>query len=236
MLRKFQRWFRSSRRFYVHVFHRLESDNVDWMSRWSTHTKPAPPYSYRGWCSYDYTVLLWDDTETSQSIEWILYHELGHYVCSQVAYMFDTAMDLENQLEGRGPYEWKDDTMHEADSEERLVNRVATALMGGQERARPWWRPRVTAKQRGYLVLPDGFAPPNSAEFRLFCLARKEGWASPLPILGLDEAAVATGMQWLSEHPMPVELGRQEGFRDVLESVYDAVQVLGPMTGTLMVE
>lgn len=72
--------------------------------------------------------------------------------------MFDDAMDEENRTEGRKGYEWKDDAGHEADSEERLVNRIATAHMGGKEYARPWWRPRVNAKLAGETVLPDPHA------------------------------------------------------------------------------
>jgi hypothetical protein len=108
-------------------------------------------------------VILVDETENPDSIEWITYHELAHLSCSR-ARMIDEAMDAENKVEGRTGYEWKDDAGHEADSEERLVNRVATAWMGGKEYARPWWRPRVAAHLAGEAVLPDPHAPAPAPE------------------------------------------------------------------------
>ena len=150
--------------FAVHVFHRRDSETVPWMQLWDRHAgqKPVEPYSYRGWCdtAFSRIVLLVDEhTETPDSAEWLLYHELAHLACSN-ARMIDHAMEAENKTEGRTTYEWKDDAGHEADSEERLVNRVATAYMGGREYARPWWRPRVVALGRGDEILPDPHAPP----------------------------------------------------------------------------
>lgn len=200
MLRRLQRWFRDTKPFAVHVFHRRETETVEWLALWDSYRnggRPTEPYSYRAWCSGLEIILLYDETETLDSLEWVCLHELGHHACNQ-SRMFDEAMSKENVNEGRTSYEWKDDAGHEADSEERLVNRIATSHMGGQERARPWWRPRVTAFKRGDAVLPDAFAPEDSLEFAAFCRAVAEGWASPLPIHGLDMEKVRARL------PLPI--------------------------------
>jgi hypothetical protein len=131
----------------------------------STHqhtNRPPEPYSYRGWCGTQEIVLLYDETETLDSIEWVCLHELAHHACNQAA-MFDDAMSQENKNDKRMHYEWKDDAGHEADSEERLVNRIATAFMLGREYARPWWRPRVIAHLAG-LPMPDPHASLTDGE------------------------------------------------------------------------
>ena len=162
ILRRLQSWFRESETMLVHIFHRREAETLDWQYKWDRHRGgPIEPYSYRGFCTGLKIVILWDETETLESIEWITYHELGHHACNSQVRMFDDAMSVENRNEGRDRYEWKDDAGHEADSEERLVNRIATAHMGGKEYARPWWRPRVKALLAGEKELPDPHnAPP----------------------------------------------------------------------------
>lgn len=159
MLAWCKRWFGNLKTMTVEVYHRREAETVGFMMKYPSahrHTGvPTEPYSYRGWCSSLEIILLWDETETLDSIKWICLHELGHHACNN-AQMFDMAMQEENKTEGRTTYEWKDDAGHEADSEERLVNRIATAYMGGREYARPWWRPRVQAKIAG-LPMPDPY-------------------------------------------------------------------------------
>lgn len=147
--------------FVVHYFHRREAERLKWLFQWDPNREHTPiaPYSYRGWCDYRRIVVLVDETETPDSVLWLTYHELAHMACSRTR-MIDQAMDQENKNEGRKGYEWKDDAGHEADSEERLVNRVATAWSGGKEYARPWWRPRVVAHLAGSTALPDPHAPP----------------------------------------------------------------------------
>lgn len=222
VLEEARRWFSygywKHKPIAVHYYHRREAETIQWMSAWEYRSRPSEPYSYRGWCegSDGRIVILVDETETPESILWITWHEIAHAVTTR-ARMFDTAMEEENKTEGRKTYEWKDDVGHEADSEERLVNRVATAHMQGKERARPWWRPRVVAKQRGYAVLPDAFAPEMSAEFELFCHAVWEGWASPLPIHGLDLGPVQRRVADLQRHH-----GDAGGFSDQAASEREA--------------
>lgn len=137
----------------VQFFPRRVAETVAWQQQWEQHRGrglPIEPYSYRGWCRWSTgeILILVDEIETPDSLQWIVLHELGHLSVGN-AHFVNHAMDRENRNEGREHYEWKDDAGHEADSEERLVNRVATAYMGGREYARPWWRERVNAKLAG---------------------------------------------------------------------------------------
>jgi hypothetical protein len=154
----------SSARGVVHFFNRRTAERTDWQALWDQRHHPVEPYSYRGWCAgwKHEIVILVDEVETPESVQWIVLHELGHLACTQAPFI-DKAMDRENANDGRTHYEWKDDRGHEADSEERLVNRVATAYMGGKEYARPWWRARVTAKLAG---LPREQWPDNPTPHR----------------------------------------------------------------------
>lgn len=139
----------------VHFFSRRVAETLLWMQQWDAGhgVFPDSPYSYRGWCRAwaGEIVILVDETETINSVQWLVLHELGHLACNN-AKLLDTAMDKANEQAGRTVYEWKDDVGHEADSEEQLVNKVATAHMGGKEYARPWWRPRVNRLLAGEAV------------------------------------------------------------------------------------
>jgi hypothetical protein len=160
-----RQWFRSGPPCYVHFFLRSEVDTLGWQYRWNIwdhENLPRGPYSYRGWCGDRRIIIIVDDNgiETPESIEWITYHELGHHECQSRAFMADAAFSAENKNDGRTTYAWQDDEGHEADSEERHVNRLATAFMGGREYARPWWRKRVNAFLAGETSLPDCHAVP----------------------------------------------------------------------------
>lgn len=230
MLKRLRSWDVPMKALPVYFYHRRESESTKWMSMWdqrSQYSTPGAPYGYRAWCSYDHILMLVDETETPESLEWVFYHELAHAVCNK-ARMFDQAMERENRNEGRKFYEWRDDDDegHEADSEERLVNRIATAYTGGKERARPWWRPRVTALSRGYTVLPDAFAEPNTPEFLMWWIAKMEGWISPLPIHGLEIPSIPDTVINL---PVPSEEERkQPDFRAKLDAILNPGSVSTP--------
>lgn len=163
VLERLQKWFRTGPRCVVHFVNRKETESLAWQYRWNEwdHASvPRNPWSYRGYCIGERIVVIVDSlgVETPDSIEWITYHELAHLEQSQRANMSNEAWRLENKNEGRTGYDWESDAGHEADSEERHVNRVATAFMGGKEYARPWWRPRVLAAQAGEPIPPDPLA------------------------------------------------------------------------------
>lgn len=159
VLERLQSWFRNGERCTVNFVNRATTETVEWQYRWQQWERTRPPrkpYSYRGYCGAGTVVIIVDalGIETPESVEWLTYHELAHHEQQTAAHMSDAAWNHENKNEGRSGYEWEDDAGHEADSEERHVNRVATAYMGGKEYARPWWRPRVNAVLAGQ-PLPD---------------------------------------------------------------------------------
>lgn len=156
VLKRLNQWFHNCAPAVVYFQHRKKSETLEWQHAWEGYGKPRKPYSFRGWCGNSRILVLVDSDgiETPESIEWITYHELGHLEQQRTSRMSDAAWSEENKNEGRTTYEWEADAGHEADSEERHVNRVATAFMGGKEYARPWWRARVNAFLVG-APLPD---------------------------------------------------------------------------------
>jgi hypothetical protein len=166
VLGRLNSWFRDGPKCQVYFVNRRETDTVKWQYQWAEWERervPRKPFSYRGWCGGSQIIIIVDShgIETPDSIEWITYHELGHHEQQTHAHMSDSAWNVENRNEGRTGYEWEDDAGHEADSEERHVNRVATAYMKGKEYARAWWRPRVNAFLAG--KAPKDFPDPNAA-------------------------------------------------------------------------
>jgi hypothetical protein len=167
VLEQIRQWFRQAPPCIVHFVPRELTESINWNYHWEPSNNEYPQrdkFSYRGFCRWSQIVVIVDShgIETPESIEWITYHELGHHECQKISHMADTAWDKENKNEGRVGYEWKDDKGHEADSEERHVNRMATAFMGGKEYARPWWRKRVNAFLEGKPIeeFPDCHAEP----------------------------------------------------------------------------
>lgn len=139
----------------VYVFSRAETQTVAWQFRWwrdAMEAKVLPDYGVRGWADYyrGQIVLLVDETETPDSLRWLLFHELGHIATAHVP-MIDRAWDEKNKRAGRTTYNWLDDDAHESDAEEQFVNELAT-LYAGASYDRHWWRRRVFAAQRGTLA------------------------------------------------------------------------------------
>lgn len=137
----------------IHVFSRKEAEEIQWHNRWAcrgydnelrAHTAP---YSYRAWCDYwnNYILLLTDDTETPESLEWVFWHELAHAAC-RAAPLFEKAMSKKNRANNfKSGDAHKNDELHEMCAEEQFVNEVATAMMDGKFLNRIWWRQRVNA-------------------------------------------------------------------------------------------
>jgi hypothetical protein len=78
-----------------------------------------------------------DDTETPDSIGWLIAHELTHQV-------IDELPDLERRLRARRPtrVDPRSDRFHEVDPEERACDRTAKRVTG-LSLDRAWWRRRT---------------------------------------------------------------------------------------------
>ena len=89
-----------------------------------------------------------DETETKDSVKWLLLHELAHALVTAQPTLAETL-----RAEPRPPGYPHNDEAHEAVFEERLANAFADRLAPVPGLDRRWWRQRT--RQRGYA----GFAP-----------------------------------------------------------------------------
>ena len=101
------------------------------------------PYQLRAWAlkSRGEAWVFVDETETRDSVLWVLLHELAHLDLVGAG-LLQAAVTVPRTAA------YDTDEGHEADPEERLANQVATAMLGkltGCARAldRRWWRRRV---------------------------------------------------------------------------------------------
>jgi hypothetical protein len=83
-----------------------------------------------------------DETETPESIMWVILHELAHLEFRSSPYLFSAFQSLTS------PEYDKDDLTHEQDPEEQVANLMAKEWMRRlgykqTEYPRPWWRGRV---------------------------------------------------------------------------------------------
>lgn len=101
-------------------------------------------YKFRAYTSGTKATVFVDETETADSVLWVILHELAHMDMKASSYLYKA-------------YTWatpedynESDEAHERDPEEQMANLVATKWLGklGREEfcySRPWWRSRVEA-------------------------------------------------------------------------------------------
>lgn len=105
----------------------------------------AKKYPYRAVAERNGTVTLYvDETETKDSVKWLVLHELAHtLITAQPA----LAAQLRSQPRPNGyPY---DDAAHEAVVEEQVANAYADLLAPVPGLDRRWWRRRTQAASYG---------------------------------------------------------------------------------------
>jgi hypothetical protein len=106
---------------------------------------PTDPYAFRAWSREGRAILFVDDTETKDSILWLLVHELAHLDLPHSRLLRSAYRDRV-----RHPDYLKNDQVHEADPEEQLANLVADEVVARLGRPsglhRLWWRRRVDQK------------------------------------------------------------------------------------------
>jgi len=113
---------------------------------------------FRGYAKGNNIILFFTRYETIKSVEWLLLHEIGHWVLMQnqasAAFM---AISRQQHYKAAGIYkgantiyyfepgfhkEYMKDKVHDADPEENLSNLFATAIIG-EDLGRPWWRANI---------------------------------------------------------------------------------------------
>lgn len=99
-------------------------------------------YAFRAYAGKDYCKIFVDETETGESVLWVLLHELAHIALADNKYLFRGYRNL------TAPDYFSSDEAHEADPEEQMANAIAKSWMemlgfGRVEYPRFWWRQRT---------------------------------------------------------------------------------------------
>lgn len=102
------------------------------------------PYAFRAVSQGSTTDIFVDDTETPASIAWLLAHELGHH---RVKRLPEIKTILEVTRADDADRSGQSDRFHELDPEERLVDGLATTILGTRY-DRTWWRARTKERTR----------------------------------------------------------------------------------------
>ena len=99
-------------------------------------------YAFRAYAGRDYCKIFVDETETKDSVLWVMLHELAHISLASTPYLFKAYRHL------TAPDYFESDEAHENDPEEQMANTVAMAVMdilgyGKVSYPRYWWRERT---------------------------------------------------------------------------------------------
>jgi hypothetical protein len=105
-------------------------------------------HAFRGWSDARHVTLLADETETPDSIAWLLAHELAHIELGRTPSLREHYRSIPKPIGYLSS-----DSAHEAWPEEGLANEMADDLMRELElvpgRDRFWWRRRVLTMRGG---------------------------------------------------------------------------------------
>lgn len=145
----------------VYIFPRSWLTEETWRE-WYTCPEDSPnrrlpnPYGVRGWCEGEksHIVVLVDDTETDESVLWLVVHELTHFALDHARFLRYMLALERDEIGQSHDYDQSDDEEHERNPEEVLCNRFATVFTGA-DRGRKWWRARM--ERRG--VVKDSGGP-----------------------------------------------------------------------------
>jgi hypothetical protein len=99
--------------------------------------RPTKPYEFRAFTRGKESHVFVDETETPQSIAWLIAHELVHR-------MVDSSPTLSAAFADSRPVDMDPagDEFHEVDAQERFCDGIATRLLGYRQ-DRAWWRRRI---------------------------------------------------------------------------------------------
>lgn len=99
-------------------------------------------YAFRAYAGKDYCKIFVDETETKDSVLWVMLHELAHIALASAPYLFRAYRHL------TPPDYFDSDEAHESDPEEQMANAMAMSWMdmlgyGKVSYPRHWWRQRT---------------------------------------------------------------------------------------------
>ena len=104
-------------------------------------------YAFRAYAGKDYCKIFVDETETKDSVLWVMLHELAHIALASAPYLFRGYRHLTpaNYFES--------DEAHESDPEEKMANEIAVSWMdmlgyGKVCYPRHWWRQRTLMNRK----------------------------------------------------------------------------------------
>lgn len=118
-------------------------------------------YAFRAYAGCDYCKIFVDETETKDSVLWVMLHELAHIALASSPFLFKAYRHL------TPPDYFESDEAHESDPEEQMANCMALSWMdmlgyGKVNYPRHWWRQRTImnkhASVAGGALLGGGLA------------------------------------------------------------------------------
>lgn len=112
-------------------------------------------YAFRAFAGPDYCKIFVDETETKDSVLWVMLHELAHIALASAPFLFKAYRHL------TPPDYFESDEAHEKDPEEQMANAMAMSWMdllgyGKVNYPRHWWRNRtlMNSNAAAYDILP----------------------------------------------------------------------------------
>lgn len=108
-------------------------------------------YAFRAYAGKNYCKIFVDETETKESVLWVLLHELAHISLSCAPYLFRAFRHLT-------PDDYfESDDAHERDPEEQMANSMAMSWMdmlgyGKVSYPRHWWRKRTMMNKTASII------------------------------------------------------------------------------------
>lgn len=121
--------------------------NTVWEKDHPCETYSKEYYAFRAYAGKDYCRIFVDETETKDSVLWVMLHELAHIALATSPFLFKGYRHLTPD-----DYHCSDDA-HERDPEEQMANEIAMSWMdmlgyGKVSYPRHWWRNRTMMNKK----------------------------------------------------------------------------------------
>ena len=121
--------------------------NTVWEKDHPCETYDKDYYAFRAYAGKDYCKIFVDETETKDSVLWVMLHELAHIALASSPFLFKGYRHLTPD-----DYHCSDEA-HERDPEEQMANSIAMSWMdmlgyGRVNYPRHWWRERTMMNKK----------------------------------------------------------------------------------------